>query len=200
MITAMILAGGVGSRVGAGIPKQFVKIFDKPILAFTIEIYENHPDVDNIEIVCHASWISYCEELIKKYDYKKVKWITEGGSTFQKSVINGMNYLKNKIEMDDYVLVHYGASPFTGDDIVTDVIKVMKEHNCSVSATPCFQLLGSNDGKESNIWVDRDKFIQIACPYGFKFSYLVNVYDRAEKLNLLKKIEPHTTSLIYALG
>jgi 2-C-methyl-D-erythritol 4-phosphate cytidylyltransferase len=200
MITAIILAGGVGSRVGADRPKQFVKVLDKPVLAYTIEIFENHPEVDAIEVVCHKSWKDYLNEMIKTYGYKKVRWIADGGETFQDSVMSGVNNLKDKINLDDYVLIQYGAAPFTSERIVTDVIKVMKEKDFAVTATPCYQLMGSMDGETSNTWVDRDKFTQIACPYGFKYSYLLDVYKRAEEQGLIDVIEPHTTSLMYALG
>jgi 2-C-methyl-D-erythritol 4-phosphate cytidylyltransferase len=200
MITAIILAGGVGSRVGADRPKQFVEVLDKPVLAYTIEIFENHPGVDAIEVVCHKSWKDYLEEIIEKYGYKKVRWIADGGETFQDSVMSGVNNLKDKISADDYVLIQYGAAPFTSEKIVTDVIRVMKEKGSSVTATPCYQLMGSMDGETSNTWVDRDKYTQIACPYGFKYSYLLDVYKRAEEKDLIDVIEPHTTSLMYALG
>ena len=78
MITAMILAGGSGSRVGAGRPKQFVEILGKPVLAYTIELYQKNPQVDAIEIVCHADWIRYLETIIENYELSKVKWITHG--------------------------------------------------------------------------------------------------------------------------
>lgn len=200
MITAIILAGGVGSRVGAGRPKQFVEILDKPVLAYTIEIFQNHPDVDAIEVVCHKSWKEYLEDMIKKYDLTKVKWVADGGDTFQDSVMSGVNNLNDKIDGDDYVLIQYGAAPFTSEKIVTDVIRVMKEKESAVTATPCYQLMGSMDGETSNTWVDRDKFTQIACPYGFRYSYLLDVYKRAEEQGLIETIEPHTTSLMYALG
>jgi 2-C-methyl-D-erythritol 4-phosphate cytidylyltransferase len=200
MITAIILAGGVGSRVGADRPKQFVEVLGKPVLAYTIEIFETHPEVDAIEVVCHKSWKDYLEEMIQKYNLTKVKWVADGGETFQDSVMNGVNNLKDKIGLNDYVLIQYGAAPFTSEKIVTDVIRVMKEKDSSVTATPCYQLLGSMDGKTSNTWVDRDKFTQIACPYGFKYSYLLDVYKRADEQGLIGVIEPHTTSLMYALG
>jgi 2-C-methyl-D-erythritol 4-phosphate cytidylyltransferase len=200
MVTAIILAGGVGTRVGADRPKQFVEVLDKPVLAYTVEIFEKHPEVDAIEVVCHKSWKDYLEEMIQKYNLTKVKWIADGGETFQDSVMSGVNNLKDKISTDDYVLIQYGAAPFTSEKIVTDVIRVMKEKDSSVTATPCYQLMGSMDGETSNTWVDRDKYTQIACPYGFKYSYLVDVYKRAEDQGLLEIIEPHTTSLMYALG
>lgn len=200
MITAIILAGGVGSRVGAGRPKQFVEVLDKPVLAYTIDIFEKHPEVDTIEVVCHKSWKNYLDEMIEKYEYKKVKWVADGGETFQESVMSGVNNLKDKINTDDYVLIQYGAAPFTSEKIVTDVIRVMKEKNSAVTATPCYQLMGSMEGETSSTWLDRDKYTQIACPYGFKYSYLLDIYKRAEEQGLLEVIEPHTTSLMYALG
>ena len=200
MVTAIILAGGVGSRVGADRPKQFVEVLDKPVLAYTIEIFESHPEVDAIEVVCHKSWKDYLNDMITKYGYKKVKWVADGGDTFQDSVMSGVNNLKNKIGGDDYVLVQYGAAPFTSEKIVTDVIRVMKEKGSAVTATPCYQLMGSKDGDVSKTWVDRDLYTQIACPYGFRYDYLLGVYERAEEQGLIEKIEPHTTSLMYALG
>lgn len=201
MVTAIILAGGVGSRVGADRPKQFVEVLGKPVLAYTVDIFQNHPEVDAVEIVCHKSWKVYLDEMVQKYRLTKVKWVADGGDTFQDSVMSGINNLKGKISGEDYALIQYGAAPFTSDRIVTDVIRVMKEKDSAVTATPCYQLLGSNDdGGVSRTWVDRDKYIQIACPYGFKFSYLLDIYKRAEKQGLIDKIEPHTTSLMYALG
>ena len=201
MITAMILAGGVGSRVGAERPKQFVEVCGKPILAYTIEIYQKNPQVEAIEIVCHADWIDYLKEMIENYDLSKVKWITHGGETFQKSVINGMEYLKDKLDVDDIVMIHYGAAPFSSQQIVTDGIKVCQEHGMSVSCTPCFKLMGSDDGNgESKRWINRDKQVQICCPQSFKYGYLADIYKRAEEKGLLETVEPHTTSLMYALG
>ena len=201
MITAMILAGGVGSRVGADRPKQFVEIFGKPVVVYTIEIFQKNSNIDAIEVVCHKEWKEYLIKMIEQYNLDKVKWVTDGGETFQDSVMNGINNLKDKIKSDDYVLIQYGAAPFTSDKIVNDVIRVMQDKGSAVTATPCYQLLGSNDeNATSKTWVDRDKYIQIACPYGFKYSYLLDIYKRAEERGLLETIEPHTTSLMYALG
>lgn len=171
------------------------------MLAYTIEIFQHLSEVDAIEIVCHKSWKKYLLDTIKKYNLTKVKWIADGGDTFQDSVMSGINNLKDKLSAGDYVLIQYGVAPFTSDKIVKDVIRIMKEKGSAVTATPCYQLLGSNDENgTSGTWVNRDKYIQIACPYGFQFSYLLGVYKRAEEQGLLEKIEPHTTSLMYALG
>ena len=198
---ALILAGGVGSRVGMGVPKQFVEILGKPVLAYTIEAYQNHPDIDGIEVVCVTSYMSDLKDLCARQGYTKVKWFCEGGADFQHSVMNGVENLKGKISADDIVMIHYGAAPFTSGRIITDAIKVAQEHGSSVSVTPCFQLMGmDDDGVSSTKWVDRDKYVQLACPQSFRFDYLLDIYDRATKQGLIDKVEPHTTSLMYALG
>lgn len=198
---AIILAGGVGSRVGADRPKQFVEILGKPVLAYTIEAYQNHPEIDGIEVVCVKSHVDYLKEMVSKYNYNKVKWICLGGATFQDSVYNGVQNLDGEINGRDVVMIHYGAAPFTSAEIISDAIRVCHEKGNAVSATPCFQLMGSNDGNGlSRSWVDRDKYVQIACPQCFKFNYIQQLYEEAIDKNLLSKVEPHTTSLMYLMG
>ena len=176
MVTAIILAGGVGSRVGADRPKQFIEIMGRPVLAYTAEIYQKHSEVDAIEIVCHTDWKEYVAEMAEKNRLTKIKWITDGGDTFQKSVICGMENLRDVLNLEDYVMVHYGAAPFTSPEIITDAIKVCREHDMSVSCTPCYQLMGSNnDGKISKTWIDRDRVIQIACPQCFRYVYMLDL-------------------------
>jgi len=196
----IILAGGVGSRVGAGKPKQFVEVLGKPILVYTIEAFQNHPEVDAIEVVCIKSHIEYLKTLIKEYNLTKVKWIVEGGVDFQHSVINGINNLNDKINDDDIVLVHYGASPFVTEDIITDAIKVCEEKGNSSPAMSSVLLLGSNDGIKSKKWIDRDKVMVFNSPQCFKYSFVKNLYDEAIEKNLLDKVEPHTTTLMYLMG
>lgn len=113
MITKIILAGGTGSRTGADKPKQFIEILNKPVLAYTIKIFQKHLEIDAVEVVCHKSLKNYLENIVCKYNLTKVKWIADGGTTFQDFAINGMNNLKDKISSDDYVLTQYGAAPFT---------------------------------------------------------------------------------------
>lgn len=201
MNTAIILAGGVGSRVGAGKPKQFIDILGKPVLVYTIEAFQNHPLIDSIEIVCIESHIDYLKECINKFNLSKVKWVTKGGKDFQHSVMNGIRNLKETLNDDDIILVHYGASPFVTEDIITDCIRVAKEKGNSVSASPCYLLYGSNDdGTKSTKWIDRDKIMQLNAPQCFKFKYACDLYNEAVKKNLIDKVEPHTTSLMYLMN
>lgn len=196
----IILAGGVGSRLGADRPKQFVEILGKPVLVYTIEAFQNHPEIDAIEVVCIESHIDYLKELVKEYNLHKVKWITKGGKDFQHSVINGINNLKGKIDDEDIVMIHYGASPFVSDDVITDAIKVCEDKGNSSPAISSLLLLGSNDGDKSTTWIDRDKVVIFNAPQCFKFSYVRDLYDEAIEKGYIDKVEPHTTTLMYYMG
>lgn len=200
MNVPIILAGGVGSRVGADIPKQFIKVLGKPILVYTIEAFQNHPEIDAIEVVCIESHMDYLRELVDEYNLDKVKWITKGGVDFQHSVINGVNNLKGVLDDDDIVLVHYGASPFVQADIISDAIRVCREKGNSSPAMSSPLLVGTNDGEKSTEWIDRDKIVIFNAPQCFKFSYVTQLYDEAIEKNLLEKVEPHTTTLMYLMG
>ena len=206
MNTVIILAGGTGTRVGAGRPKQFIEVLGKPVLAYTCDIFQQNKYIDAIEIVCHHDWTDYCQEMCEQYGLTKVKWIVLGGETFQDSVINGVKYLESllptgKVREDDNVFIQYGGAPFTSQKIVNAVIEMTEERGSAVTATPCYQLLSERTtDTTSEVWCDRDQYIQIACPYGFRFSYLLDIFKRSEEKGLLKTIEPHTTSLMYALG
>lgn len=206
MNTVIILAGGTGTRVGEKRPKQFIDVLGKPVLAYTCEIFQKNKNINAIEIVCHNDWINYCQSMVEKYALTKVLWIVPGGETFQDSVINGLRHLEGllktgEVKINDNVFIQYGAAPFTSQKIVNAVIEMTRERGSAVTATPCYQLLSQRrTDTTSTVWVDRDKYIQIACPYGFRFNYILDIYKRAVEQGLIDIIEPHTTSLMYALG
>ena len=114
--------------------------------------------------------------------------------------MNGIYFLVDKILMSDNVLIYYGAAPFISDKIVNDVIRITELKGSAVTATPRYQLIGSLDDNVSKKRIDRDSLMQIASPYGFRYEYLLDICKRAKEKVLIERIEPHTTSLMYALG
>ena len=201
MNIAVILAGGVGSRVGAGMPKQFVKILGKPVIVYTIEAFQKHEDLDAIKVVCVKSHIDYMKELVDTYGLSKVKWITEGGADFQGSVLNGINNLQDKCSEDDIVLVHFGASPFVEGDIIADAVRVCKIKGNAISTTPFYLLSGVKDDDEKTTkWIDRDTIACMNSPHAFRYGYIRDIYKRAVETGVIKEVEPHTTTLMYKMG
>lgn len=202
MNIAIILAGGIGSRVGADIPKQFIEIQGKPILIYTIEAFQNNENIDAIEVVCISNYIDDMEKLVKKHNLTKVKWITEGGKDFQHSVLNGINYLRDKLKDEDIVSIHFGASPFISNEIISDSIKVAKEKGNAISTTPFYLLSGykDKDGIKSSKYIDRETIACMNSPHSFKYGLIKSIYDKGVSTGLINEVEPHTTTLMYKLG
>lgn len=208
MNVALILAGGVGNRLGAKIPKQFIEVLGKPVLAYTIEAFEKHPEIDAVLVACVKSYMDYMWEMKEKYKLSKLKWVCEGGDTFQGSVLNGVKHLEEKISRDDIVLVHFGASPFLTGDIITDCIRVCKEKGNAISTTDFYVLSGKKKSTESvadpnncsEEYIDRETLAVMNSPHAFKYGFINDLYKEAIETGVIDTVEPHTTTLMYAMG
>lgn len=196
----ILLAGGVGLRVGADCPKQFVEVLGRPIIAYTLDIFEHHAEIDKILVVCHREWRAHLHDIIAKNGYKKVFKIVDGGSDFQHSMMNGCAGLDGVAIDDDIVLTHWAASPFVSDDIISDNIRVCKKKGNAMSACPFFLIVGSNDGDRSTKWIDRDSIITLNAPHSFKYGFLRDLYAKAVADDIINEVEPHTTTLMYKMG
>ena len=208
MNVALVLAGGVGNRLGAKIPKQFIEVLGKPVLAYTIEVFERHPEIDAVLVACVKPYMDYMWEMKEKYGLSKLKWITEGGDTFQGSVLNGVKYLEDKLGREDIVLVHFGASPFLTGDIITDCIRVCKEKGNAISTTDYYVLSGkkkstesvADPGNYSEEYIDRETIAVMNSPHAFKYGFIDDLYKEAIETGVIDTVEPHTTTLMYAMG
>ena len=95
----ILLAGGVGKRMQADVPKQFIEVEDKPIVAYTIENFQKNRQIEKIVVVCVRDWVDELKQIVEKYNFTKVQWIIEGGSTGHDSIRNGVFFLKDKIAL-----------------------------------------------------------------------------------------------------
>lgn len=136
MNIALIFAGGSGTRMNTkSRPKQFLELNGKPIIIYTIELFDNHPDINGIVVVCIESWIPFLEKQLRKFEINKVVKIVAGGSTGQESIYNGLlaaeSYTKNIETQDSIVLIHDGVRPLITEDTITENIKTVREFgNC----------------------------------------------------------------------
>ena len=105
---AVIIAGGSGARMGQDIPKQFINVYDKPILIYTLEGFQKHPQIDAIEVVCIDGWHEVLWAYAKQFGITKLKWIVSGGKTGQESIRNGVYNLEGIAKPEDVVIIHDG--------------------------------------------------------------------------------------------
>ncbi|MBQ5345127.1 MAG: 2-C-methyl-D-erythritol 4-phosphate cytidylyltransferase [Acidaminococcaceae bacterium] len=201
MNVAIVLAGGTGSRVGANIPKQFIKIMGKPILAYTLDNFQIDTMIDAIEVVCHKDWLEEVQSICNNYEITKLRWLTTGGDTFQQSVLNGVLNLKDKIKAEDIVVISFGVSPFCTEDIINDSIRVAEEHGNGISAEDSALCTCIKDDEYSTTQnLVRETIKGFSNPWSFKFGELVASYEEVQRRGILNSIEPHTTSVYLALG
>lgn len=201
MNVAMVLAGGVGSRVGAQVPKQFVEVEGRPVLAYAIEAFERHAKVDAVEVVVRPGWEGYLDELVRREGFTKVRWTAPAGEDFQHSVMNGLDGLEGAVDDDDVVLVHYGASPMTPARVITDAIRVCREHgNASPARAQVYLAAARQDGRSTDRFLDRDGIMVLNSPQAMRYGYARWLYAEGARRGLLEVCDPHTTSLMLAMG
>lgn len=201
MNIAMVLAGGTGTRIGADIPKQFIRVMGKPVLAYTLEIFQACDKIHAIEIVCHKDWINEVRNIVDEYAIKKTRWLATGGATFQESVMNGVFALRGKVADNDIVVVSFGVSPMTPMEDINDSIRICEKHGNGIAAKDidlCTCIKDDECGTTQNLI--RETIKGFGNPWTFRFGELYQAYEFANRKGFLQELEPHTTSLYLALG
>lgn len=181
-IVAVVLAGGSGKRMGLDIPKQFVSVFDKPILVYTLEAFQKHPMVDEIEVVCKEGWEDVLEAYTKEYDISKLKKVVKGGETGQESIRNGIYALKNELGVGDLVVIHDGIRPILEEDVLTDVIKTAKEYGDAATSMPYNEQIfvkNVEDEMVSDRYIPRDTLRRVSTPQAYEFVKINKAYHEA---------------------
>lgn len=180
----ILLAGGVGKRMGADIPKQFLDIDGKPIIVYTIENFQRNEQIEKIVVVCIREWMDYVKELVDKYGLTKVEWITEGGRSGHDSIRNGVFFLKDKIEPDDYIIVHDAVRPVLPQKAIDEVLRVAHEKGNASSSVPCHPPIVYTEDQESGITdIDREHVMLTASPQAYRYSLALKCYEKAERDN-----------------
>lgn len=196
----IIIAGGVGSRLGAPIPKQFVEVLGKPVIAYTMEHFQNHPEIDAIELVCVDGYQEHLKGIAKKFGITKVFKIVKGGTEYERSIMNGVAGLEDIAKPDDIVMIHWAASPFISEEMITDNIKVCQEKGNAITASYSYLLYGSNDGDCAKKNINRETFMTLSAPQSFQYKVITNIYKQVEEKKMFEYVEAHTPAFMTELG
>lgn len=184
MNIAVIFAGGIGSRMKSkGTPKQFLQVYGKPILIYTLEKFENNENIDAIVIACVKEWIDYCWEIIRKFDIKKVRNIVPGGKNGQESIYNGLRAAKEiSASGKDIVLIHDGVRPLIDNNLINENIKSVKKYGSAITCVESKETIALiNSENKIKVTTDRS-FTRIArAPQSFYLEDILKVHDKAIK-------------------
>lgn len=178
---ALIIAGGVGARMGQDIPKQFINVYDKPVILYTLEAFQSHKDIDGIEVVCLDGWHDVLRAYCKQFGISKLENVVSGGKNGQDSIRNGVYDIASRhTEDDDIVLIHDAIRPMISSEIIDDSIKVCRERGNSITVIPCnAAMLKTYDGVETEQQVPRDNLKETQTPQTFFVKDIVATHKEA---------------------
>ena len=201
VITAVIIAGGSGRRMGQDIPKQFINVYDKPILIYTLDGFQNHPDIDAIEVVCLEGWQDLVWAYAKQFNIDKLKWVTPGGSTGQESIRNGVYNLEGKCAKDDIIIIHDGIRPLVDSFVLSDVIAVCRKHGNAVTAMPYNeQIFVADDDSSTTRYIPRETIRRVSTPQAYIFDELDAAYHTAFEKKIGIFGSAYTNTMMVDLG
>ena len=199
MNIALIIAGGTGARMHQDIPKQFINVYDKPIIVYTLEAFQNHPNVDAIEVVCLEGWHDILRAYCNQFNITKLENIVSGGENGQTSIRNGVMDIYSRHEEDDIVLIHDAIRPMVSAEIISDNIRVCAENGNAITVVPCTAaMLKTEDGESSTVQVPRDNLKITQTPQAVLLGKLVRAHEEALKRGITSSVA--TCTMFIELG
>lgn len=181
MNIALIIAGGVGARMGQDIPKQFLHINDKPVIIYTLDVFQKHPNIDEIEVVCLDGWHDVLKAYARQFGITKLVNVVSGGLNGQDSIRNGiMDIVSRHHNDEDIVCIHDSIRPMVSLDVISDNLRVCKEKGNATTVVPCnTAMLKSEDAVVATSQLSRDMVKMTQTPQSFHLNELVEAHKEA---------------------
>ena len=200
---AIIIAGGSGHRMGQDIPKQFINVYDKPVLIYTLEGFQKHPQIDAIEVVCIDGWHDVLRAYAKQFNITKLKWIVSGGETGQESIRNGVYNLEGKANDDDIIVIHDGIRPLVDDSVLTDVLVKAAKFGNAVTSMPYNEqifVISKEDETTTTQYIPRETLRRVSTPQAYRFDILDQKYHEAFEKKIGIFGSSYTNTMMVELG
>lgn len=203
MNIAIIIAGGSGHRMGQDIPKQFINVYDKPVLIYTLEVFQRHTQIDAIEVVCIDGWHDVVWAYAKQFNITKLKWIVTGGNSGQESIRNGVYNLEDKLNSDDLVVIHDGIRPLVDASVLTDVLLVASKFGNAVTSMPYNEqifVVNPDDETTTKSYIPRETLRRVSTPQAYRFGLLDTKYHEAFEKEIGIYGSSYTNTMMVKLG
>ncbi|MBQ0061386.1 MAG: 2-C-methyl-D-erythritol 4-phosphate cytidylyltransferase [Bacteroidales bacterium] len=177
---AVIFAGGSGIRMNTkSRPKQFLELHGKPIIIYTLELFENHPEIDGIVVACIESWIPYLNKLLQKFEMTKVVAVVPGGETGQESIYNGLKAAQANFPEDSIVLIHDGVRPLINENTITDNIQTAREKGNCITCIKASETLVVKQEDGSLQIPTRENSLIARAPQTFHLNDILAAHEKA---------------------
>ena len=200
-VAAIITAGGIGARTGMEIPKQFVVVEGKPVVIHTLEVFNNHPEIDIICVPCLAGWEERLENYVKEFGISKLKLIVQGGETGFLSIRNALFALKPHLDDKDIVMVHDGIRPLVSERLISDNLALCRAKGNAVAVVDCLETMlqvDCADSTSAQTSLDKDRIKRAQAPQSLTFGEFMALHREAQQNNITDAVA--TSALLTALG
>ena len=180
MNIAMLIAGGTGQRMGQEIPKQFLNVHDKPVIIYTLEAFQRHPEIDDIAVVCLVDWMHVLEVYARQFNITKLKHIIPGGDSGQTSICNGVFELEKHYGREDFVLVHDAIRPMVSNVVISDCLRVAQAYGNAITVIPCAEaMVMTEDQQSSEALYPRERLKRTQTPQAFRLGAICDLHREA---------------------
>ena len=189
--------------MGQDLPKQFINVYDKPVLIYTLESFQKHPQVDAIELVCIDGWHEIVWAYAKQFNITKLKWIVSGGKTGQESIRNGVYGLEGKANPDDNIIIHDGIRPLVEPSVLSDVISKCSQYGNAVTSMPYNEqifVINEDDETTTNKYIPRETLRRVSTPQAYRFDLLDEKYHEAYEKEIGIYGSHYTNTMMVELG
>lgn len=185
----LLIAGGSGTRMHQDIPKQFITVNERPVIVYTLEAFENHPEIAAIAVVCIEGWEQVLWAYAKQFNITKLKYIVPGGKNGQDSIRNGVLELEKHFASEDIVLIHDAIRPMVSAEIISDNIRVATEHGNAITVIPCAEaMMQTEDGIVSVGSYPRDRLKRTQTPQAFHIGQICDLHRRALEAGITNSV------------
>lgn len=199
MNIALIMAGGVGQRTNQDIPKQFLNVYDKPIIVYTLEAFQRHPDVDAIIVTCLSGWEEILWAYAKQFNIDKLKWVVKGGANGQASARNAIYSLQNTCKEDDIIIIHDAIRPMISADIISDCIVKCRTYGSGLAAMRCQEtIIRTNDGIQGSESINRWNIMRVQTPQAYRYDKALWAHKEAVNRGIDDAV--YTNTIMVELG
>lgn len=185
----LLIAGGSGNRMNQDIPKQFITVNEKPVIVYTLEVFEKHPEIDVIAVVCIEGWEQVLWAYAKQFNITKLKYVVQGGENGQDSIRNGVYELEKYFDKNDIVLIHDAIRPLVSSEIISDCIRVTNQYGNAITVIPCAEaMIQTEDGVASVGSYPRDYLKRTQTPQAFHIGDICELHRRAVKTGITNSV------------
>lgn len=192
----LLIAGGSGNRMHQDIPKQFITVNERPVIVYTLEAFEHHPEIDAIAVVCIEGWEQVLWAYAKQFNITKLKHVVPGGKNGQDSIRNGVYELEKHFDRDDIVLIHDAIRPMVSAEIISDNIRVAHEYGNAITVIPCAEaMMQTEDGLVSVGSYPRDRLKRTQTPQAFHIGDICDLHRRALEVGITNSVASCTLKI-----